>query len=261
MPVIRVGIDMGSAQNLIAQMERAQKELGKDLTDVVDWTARFVAGSLAASTKIAPKLRRVVRNPLFKAGKGATKAERAAARQARNDKRRAPFGVMAPTGPDRVMAFRPIYRSGEFGKIRFFDKKTMAWFTRDAANPKGRWEKIASGQDVANPEIIVPGIMNDRRRKIGRRGLAKKSWKWAETHTRRGGTATISQARDAITVSVYGGDINPTVRITNRLRYIEDAFKTKGKQAVTSTLARASEKMRNRINDRLEKMRTKANAS
>ena len=246
MPEVSISLDAGSAANLRKQMERASRELGKDLGDVVDWTARFIAGSLAASTKIAPKLRRIVRNP---------------DKRYKTDARRAPFGVMAPTGPERVMAFRPIYKTGEFGKIRFFDKKTMAWFTRDAANPKGRWEKIASGQDVANPEIIVPGIMNDRRRKIGRRGLAKKSWKWAETHTRRGGTATISQARDAITVSVYGGDINPTVRITNRLRYIEDAFKTKGKQVVTSTLARASEKMRNRINDRLEKMRTKANAS
>ena len=224
------------AAALVAQMQRAQRELGKGLRDVVSWAGTFVALSLAASTKTAPKLRPIIENP---------------DKRYKTDHRRAPLGVMAPKGPQRTMQFKPIFRTGEFGKIRFFDKKTASWFRHSPGDH--HWEKMPSGPDTANPEITVPGIMTDKRRNIGRRGLVAKSWRFLGKVSRRGGSVSVFDVSRAAIASWSGGTENPTLRLDNELRYAADAFKTKGRQAVDSALLRASEKMRNQISDRVSK--------
>ena len=219
-------------------IQKAVNETGQSLKSAGQWAGRFVCGSLAASTRVAPKLRRIVRNPDTRW---------------KTDRRRAPWGVMAPLGRERVMGFKPIYRTGEFGKIRFFDKKSMSWFRRDAANPKGKWESIPSGQDVANPELVAPGIKKDKRRTIRRRGLAKKVWQAAKTRMVTGGTLNGHGVSNIGRVVVCGDKNNPTLRIENNLRYAMDAFKTDGKQAVESTLRRAGDRMLNRVADKVAK--------
>lgn len=221
---------------LMAQMQRASRELGKSLRDVVAWAGTYVSSSLAASTRLAPKLRPIVENP---------------DKRWKTDHRRAPLGVMAPTGKGtaRRMAFRPIYRTGEFGKIRFFDKRTMAWFRHTPGDY--HWEKIPSGPDPANPESVAPGIMTDKRRIIGRRGLAAKSWRFLGKLSRRGGTVSVFDVSRAATASWSGGNENPALLLENELHYAADAFATKGGQAVNSALARAASKMQNRITDRV----------
>lgn len=224
------------AAALVAQMQRARKELGKSLRDVVAWAGTFVSSSLAASTKTAPKLRKIVENP---------------DKRYKTDHRRAPLGVMAPKGPQRIMQFRPIFKTGEFGKIRFFDKKTASWFRHSPGDH--HWEKLPSGPDTSNPELVVPGIMTDKRRIIGRRGLAAKSWRFLGKVSRRGGAVSVFDVSRAAVASWSGGSENPTLQLDNELRYAADAFKTKGRQAVDSAILRASEKMRNRITDRVAK--------
>jgi len=154
----------------------------------------------------------------------------------------APFGVMLlrQEGPP---VFKPIYRTGEYGKQRFFNTDSMSWFERDAANPKGKWKSVDSGPYELDPSIVVPGIMTDKRRKIGRRGLAKKSWQWMATHTRKGGIANLMQARDVAMVSHRGQGAAHTLTLTNRLSYI---LKTKkgGKKSWDTAMTRAADGMR-----------------
>jgi hypothetical protein len=226
----------GDVDALFRQIDRAQKDLGKSMARSVSWAAAYVAHSLAAATRVAPKLRRVVENP---------------DKRYKTDHRRAPFGVMR-YNPDGTQFFKPIYRTGEYGKLRFFDKKSVSWFKRDRTTGAGHWEKLPSGPDIANPDIFVPGIMTDKRRKIGRRGLAKKAWTWAAGRAYSGGTGNIMGVSGAADVHIYRDKDNPGVRITDHLRYATAAFKSPG--AVEGALGSAARKLEYNIIQKLNKL-------
>ena len=164
----------------------------------------LMAQSARAITPQSPKLRKVVKNPDD---------------SWKHDRRKAPWGVMAPkgTGAARKMDFKPIFRTGEYGKIRFYDKKSASWFEHWGPDAN-TWKKIASGADEANPSVIVPGIMTDKRRIIGRRGLAKQSWMWGlkDLGSPSGGKEIPGVARiKSITSETVNGYI-----LENELRYV-----------------------------------------
>jgi len=209
-----------------SQIERASRELGKSLKDSVAWAGYFVASSLGASTKTSPKLRPVVKNPDKRAGK---------------DGRVAPFGVMKYDRNGNEY-FKPIYRTGEFGKIRFRDKRTAEWLVRDSVTGEVRKETWETGTS----EFEIPGIMQDKRRTIGRRGLCKKAWAWITKHG-KGGVGGVMDVPSAASVQWGGDSNNPAMTLTNQLRYAGYAFKQSGDQAVGSALNRAFYRMRNRI--------------
>jgi len=162
----------------------------------------LMAQSAAARTRVAKKLRKVVKNPDDRW---------------KTDGRRAPFGVMRYSKGKRV--FRPIFRTGEYGKQRFFDKRSMAFFTHTGPN-KNTWTKMASGADIANPSIVVPGIMTDKRRKIGRRGLAKSSWLWGLSRLKARGRLLQKEIPGVTNVARYTAQNLNGYVLTNRLRYI-----------------------------------------
>jgi hypothetical protein len=173
----------------------------------------------------------------------------------KTDQRRAPYGVMAPRGYTRTMTFKPIYRTGEFGKVRFFDKKTMSWFRHTSAK-QGKWEHIPSGEvEGMGPDVAVPGIMSDRRRKIGRRGLGKKTWTMLHRRMSSGGVVRVGDVASAGAVTWRGRGDSLALHINNDLRYAGLAFRAKGKHAVTSAVARAHDGMRNRIETALDKLK------
>ncbi len=91
----------------------------------------------------------------------------------------------------------------------------------------------------------------DRRVKIGRRGLAKKSWGWAANNMVTGGTTSMMGVPDVASINWSGGYTNPTVRITNRLRYMEHALDG-GFSAVQSALDAAANKMEHEITRKVE---------
>jgi hypothetical protein len=226
--------------NLQALMARARVELKKSMKSSLAWGGYHVARSLAASTRMAPELRRVIRNP---------------DERWKTDHRRAPYGVMAPKGYERTMTFKPIYRTGEFGKVRFFDKKSMSWF-RHTPGGGGKWEHIPSGQvEGMGAEATIPGIMSDRRRKIGRRGLGKKTWTGLHRRMSSGGTVRVGDVASAGAVTWRGRGDSLALHIENDLRYAGLAFRAKGKHAVTSAVARAHDGMRNRIETALDKLK------
>lgn len=221
-------------------MNQAQLLLGKSMPESIRWAGSLICQSLSASTRQSKKLRPVIQNP---------------DKRWKTDRRRAPFGVMAyKTRHDRhglpmgkYQRFVPIFRTGEFGNIRFYDKKSASWFERHGPN-RNTWQSVASGPDIANPEIIVPGIMTDRRRVIGRRGLAKRNWRAIGRFLRRNGPV---RAKGMFSTS---GRIQWTrerdgLRFVNELDYARDALN--GDE--TSAVDRAGNRMYKRISQMLEK--------
>jgi hypothetical protein len=231
--MIDVSIDVNDddAQALMRQMDRAIVELRKPLQDVLRWTAYAWTRSLGAATRVSEKIRPIVRNP---------------DRRYLTDRRRAPFGVMAYRNGEQV--FKPIFRTGEHGSRRFYDPKTVSWFEHWGPN-KNKWRKVASGQDPANPEIIVPGIMTDRRRKIGRSGLAKKSWTRIQSKLTGGGTASAMDVPVVGFVQWRGGG---EVTVTNDLDYARSAMNG-GESAITRAAASAASWLNERVNQELRK--------
>jgi hypothetical protein len=223
-------------RQFFSSVERASKDLGKPMLSSLQWAARLLLQSLAASTKVSKKLRPVVKNP----DKGY-----------KTDMRKAPYGVMRWDRTGKQY-FKPIYRTGEFGKLRFFDKKTVAWYDRSSGS--GQWVKIASGPDVANPETIVPGIMTDKRRIIGRRGFAKKVWLWSKGAIGSGGTATLMRVPNIASVKINRSQVDPSITVVNRVNYLQHALKG-GEQQINTAMARAMRKMESEIDRKLvEKM-------
>lgn len=239
MPIdAQIEFPQADVNDMFAQMERARKELGKSFKDSLQWGGALLTRSLAASTKQVSrnKLRPVVQNPDARW---------------KTDRRRAPFGVMRYTKGKK--AFMPVFRTGEFGGRRFYDKKTMSWFERHGPQ-RNQWRKISSGPDVANPEIIVPGIMNDKRRNIPRKGFAKRAWGWLGRQMRRGGTIRVDGVPDLGYIRWSGGTADPTVTIVNKVKYADKALKG-GKMAIETAMGRASQAMLGRINRLVEKKR------
>jgi len=233
-PFLQIEWSKSDVNDFMRTMRRAEKELNMSTSSAVAWAASLIARSLSAATKTAPKARRIVKNPNKKAA---------------TDRRRAPFGVMAYDRSGKKV-FRPIYRTGEYGKLRFFDKKSVSWYERDKGG--GSWNKIQSGPDIGNPNLVAPGIKTDKRRLIGRRGMAKKAWRWAATRTRNGGTANLMRVPNVARVTITGKNTaNPKIRIDNNLRYAGAAFKSGG--AVNEAIAKAQRKMAHEIERRVAK--------
>jgi len=116
----------------------------------------------------------------------------------KTDRRRAPFGVYVYRNGKKT--FKPIFRTGE-----------------------------SSGSDVANPELIVPGIKTDKRRVIGRRGLAKKTWLALARFMKRNGSV---KTMDVDSGHIQRKDDGLLIIISNKLNYAKDAFKGDINQAV-----------------------------
>ena len=92
----------------------------------------------------------------------------------------------------------------------------------------------------------ISDAKKDRRVRIGRRGLAKKSWGWAAHNMVTGGSGRVYGIPDVTVIRWEGGYINPSVRITNRLRYMEKALEG-GYSAVQSAINAAANKMEHEI--------------
>ena len=92
----------------------------------------------------------------------------------------------------------------------------------------------------------------DRRVKIGRRGLAKKSWQWAARNTINGGEASIMGVGGTIGIRIGGGYSDASRTIENRLRYATEALEG-GTASINDAMNAASNKMEKLITDRLSK--------
>lgn len=226
---VQIKFPHADAKRMFSQIERAQKELGKGLKESVQWGGILLMQSLAASMKISQKLRPIVKNP---------------DKRYKTDARRAPFGVFR-WDKNGKKHFKPIFRTGEFGRVRFLDKHTAeVKYLNTLTGKVHRAYRFDQSPDMS--------IKSDKRRVIGRRGFAKKTWEWAKTNMKRGGSATLMRVPNIASIKWTGGTINPTVTIRNRIRYMDKAMKG-GDQYINTAMARASRSMEKRIDDQIKK--------
>ena len=68
----------------------------------------------------------------------------------------------------------------------------------------------------------------------------------------RGGMANIMRVPEITSIQWIGGTNNPTVKISNRIRYMAKALKG-GFATINTAMENASRKMANRIDDKLAK--------
>lgn len=92
----------------------------------------------------------------------------------------------------------------------------------------------------------------DPRRKIGRRGLAKKSWTFARQRLGGGVIRNVHGVPSLAEIKWSGGEASPTMTITNRIRYMDKAM-IGGMSALNTALQSASNKMMKRIDQEIEK--------
>ena len=219
--------------DLRAAMDRARDEFGKSDKDVIQWTGIKIAQSLSASTRLGPKLRKIVRNP---------------DERYKTDARRAPWGVFKYGKQGKY--FQPIYRTGEYGRVRFRDKKTLEIKYLN---------KLTGKVHRADTFDQVPGlsIKTDKRRVIGRRGLAKKSWQVLQKRVKSGGTAFAMGVSDVGRVVYRAKRGEGVLTISNHLRYIETALKN-GRQSLDTVIARAARNMQEGMTRSVERKLKKA---
>ena len=233
------------------QMARMETVLGKSVETSIKWAAINLMISLGAHTKVSKKLRKVVKNPLYKAA-SRKRADQAAARQRRNDKRRAPWGVMRyERFGNGEQYFQPIYRTGTYGQIRFQNKKTADWFTIERGT--GR---VVKELEVGKESHQIEGIMQSPKRKIGRSGMAKKAWKWAQAHMYNSGNSGIMGVPNIIGVTVIGNGNDRSLTIHNRSRYAVDALQD-GSSSVSAAMRAAARSLEDKINKELAKRAAK----
>ena len=211
--VLDIQVDTADVSRLRAQADRNRAVLGKGMRESIQWAGVMLAKSLAARTKVSAKKREVVDMPIQRV----TKAGEV-------DRRYAPWGFKkwvtsgdyASKGTERGprhLVILPLYRHGRFG-IEKFKTKSEA-----SKAPRVR---------------------------IGRSGLAKKSWGWAAHNMITGGSGRVYGIPDVAVIRWEGGYIDPSVRITNRLRYMEKALEG-GFSAVQSAIDAAANKMEHEI--------------
>jgi hypothetical protein len=213
MPVdVSIDFPQADVDAMVAQMQRARKELGLSFKESVKWAGAALIRSLGASCKAIPKgqKRPLVDNP---------------DPTAKTDGRKAKIGVMAWRKGKEV--FVPIFRQGEYG-----GRGTRKG---DRITEKTDWRAI-----------------QHPRREIPKKGFAKKSWGLLAGKTGRGGEVIIDGIPRIGSIHWTGGDVDPGIHITNRVKYMMQAL-AGGKKDVSTAMERASEAMKGRIRKAVEK--------
>lgn len=237
MKMVEIKWPVEDFKKLSEQISLAATVLGKGQVEAVKWAAGNVCASLSASTRVSPKIRRVVPNPHP---------------NAKTDGRRAKWGVMKYKRYTSELYFEPIYRTGEYGKVRFKDKKTLEWYTVDKASGKRVKETVNFSNDFGGS--IPIGIMQSKKRNIGRSGLAKKAWQWAQAQvlsSSGSGTANLFGVPDIAEVRVSNSSSMVSFRVKSKLRYALDAT-LGGRKDVNTALLRAADSMRRKIDDKIK---------
>ncbi len=239
MPVdASIEIDKRQADAVMAAIRRNSRETGRGLKSSLAWGGRKIMVSLGARTPIAKQNRKVIENP---------------DKRWKSDNRRARFGVMAYSQTKQPNPrFVPIYRTGEFGKIRFVSKTTGEFLTRDKQTGKVYRTQV----DLGKGPDQIPGVMQSPKRKIGRRKFGKKSWRMLTQRIGRGGSVVIDGIPRMGDVTWTGGAADPTVTINNRVTYLHKILRG-GTAAVGNAMEAAAQGMMHQMD---KNIRTKMGA-
>ena len=226
---------------MMRSMNDARQKLGVSVGRSVQMAGFHLAQSMGASTRVSKKTRKVIKNPH---------------KDAKTDGRRAKFGVMKYQRGTSEKKFVPIYRTGEYGTIRFVDKGKFKLSGRKFRGENGR---IYDSRPDPATGIPGPSVNRSPKRKIGMRGFAKSSWKAAAIKAKIGGGAVkisgvSSYAKNAsfgyaVGRSYLKGD-DPYVMIGSSVSYIEKALY---RRAIEYAMRRAADGLEHRVDKELEK--------
>lgn len=226
---------------LFAQIQRAQVELNKESKKAISWAGASLCDSLRASTKKAPKYRKILKATAHRLGaENPTKGERELMKE---ESKAAPYGVY-------------VYQKGKrvFRRIRMIDKDVITFRSKTTGKMLGRKK---GSDEVHSIERFVNKSKADLKNHplvtIFYSGLAKKAWSIAKAKVVSGGYGFDMRVKKAIvSVNWIGGVFNPAVKIADKLSYAMDAFKTDGAQAVNSAFQRAADSLEKKISDAIK---------
>ena len=239
-------IDGASVINFGALLNELQIETGRSAEDALQYASGKFLASCSAAAKPGIKLRKVIANPLFKAADSSRDA-RKAARAAKSDMRRARFGVMKYSQKEGPK-FQPIYRTGEFGRTRFLDKKSgqIRWRSKKGTlNKEFNFDQGIEGN---------PSIKNDKRRVIKRAGLARKIFRIMRAQVLAGALniesgSSWSGERFAVKAGTTrsGYKLTKYVSLHSMLTYLTNAYPTIAQTAMNAARDGMAYELRNQI--------------
>jgi hypothetical protein len=241
MPVdVQISMDQASASAFFAAVNRDVRENNKTLGASLAWGGRKICESLGAQTPQMKRglLRPVVENP---------------DERWKRDARRAPFGVMK-LRQEKEPLFVPIYRTGEYGKVKFFGLDQAKVLVRKS---KTEWSMKPPSEYTSHQNIAMKStsVMTNPKRKIPRGGLAKASWRYLQMKMGRGGFITFEGIPNLGVVEWTGISTNPTLKITNRVSYMQKILKG-GASAVSIAMAAAARGMMGQMDRGIRKLTT-----
>jgi len=223
-----VALDIKLDPSSLAEFSRAMQQIEKRGKKTVGAAVRIgtksLTDTLSGQTRQSAKVRKIVKNPDPKKA------------------RLSPYGVMRYRKGKEV--FMPLARTGEYGRVRYVDRKTMRVKEWDRTTGEVRYVTFTA-KDA--PEL---SMTKNKRRLIKRSGMAKKSWRYAYSSGSSGMNGSISRiVRHAVTVTRRFRGENPYVKISNRLNYVREAFMGSPDQAVSAAFKGAAQSMMHKLNE------------
>ena len=103
-------------------------------------------------------------------------------------------------------------------------------------------------------EITDPRLLTHKKREIPHKGLAKRSWRFLARVMPRGGRIYVDGVPNLGGTAWTGGESDPTLKITNRVNYMDKALKG-GKMAIENAMGKAARSLSKRIENAVNKQR------
>ena len=229
MPVeMQMSLDQASASAFFAAVRRDVSENNRTMGTALGWGGRKICESLGAQTPKMKKglLRPVVQNPN---------------ERWKRDARMAPFGVMK-LRQDKPPLFVPIYRTGEYGKVKYFGLDGAKVLVR-TSQTTWKMKPVEYYASTMNIAMTGTSVNKSRKRIIPRGGLAKSSWRYLQMKMGRGGFIAVHGIPNLGEVSWTGiSTSNPTLKITNRVSYMSKILKG-GTSSLSIAMAAAARGM------------------
>lgn len=225
--MITARIDKGSMHAVNEAMKRAQKELNKTPKEALSLAGVSIIKSLGARTKVSKKKRPIVENP---------------DQRYKTDMRIARFGVYKFKQGKQY--FTPIFRGGEFGqRIKYLNRGSVLLKVGKEWIKFKNTEVRQFAEQSGNAKLDVR-MTNHPKVKIGRSGLAKKSWGFMSRIVKAGGNVFAMGVNNV--GSIKWSVANTRLTIFNHLKYVQDSII--GKQStINSAIEAAGRQLDHRI--------------
>lgn len=217
---IEIRTDTKDVAEIFRGIDRGVKVLGWSLPKAVKKASWSVVNTLKTSTNIAPKYRPLERDKAYDKIRNRVRARNRRIQSGKN--------------------------AGEIAKVP--DARFIAKSKKN--NRTKHYYVYAKNKSEAKKTPFV---------KIANAGLAQASWRWGMGGLgKRGPAVRISSraqhnATKNMLVTSNLKKEDPWVKINNKLDYVQDAFKTSGKQAVSSAFERAGRSLQHQIDDTIQR--------